>query len=346
MRMNRRQLATLSPPDDTRRHDDAHDDAHRHAGDESDSLPNVDGSIRDAGSARSVAARLPHRHLILATLLASLGLVAWWMGAHHPALVQSLSTTLERVLGSELFWLAVAVGLAAQIVDGALGMAYGVTSNTFLIGLGATPAAASASVHIAEIFTTAFSGASHLRFGHVDRALFMKIVVPGVLSGLLGVAVLTSIDSDWIKPWIAAYLFIMGLVILRKALVVRQTRRTDQLVHVRKLAAAGGFLDAVGGGGWGPVVSSSLIGQGHCPRRTIGTVNTAEFFVALATGLGFLLAGGLNHGILVAGLIVGGLFAAPFSAWLVSRVPVKLLMIAVGLLVSGLSLTTLLKALG
>ena len=246
---------------------------------------------------------------------------------------------------SEYFWLAVGVGLAAQIVDGALGMAYGITSNSFLLGIGASPAAASGAVHVAEIFTTAISGVSHIKFGNVDKELFKKIVIPGVLGGVAGVIFLTSINGKLLKPFVTAYLLIMGVIILRKAFKVVKEKPTEDLQHVRKLAVSGGFLDAVGGGGWGPVVTSSLIGQGNNPRKTIGTVNTAEFFVALATGTSFLLLGGIDHWVLVAGLIFGGLFAAPFAAYLTSKLSVKALLVSVGLLISSLSAFNLYKTL-
>ena len=190
-----------------------------------------------------------------------------------------------------------------------------------------------------------FSGVSHIKFGNVDKELFKKIAIPGVIGGVVGVVFLTSIDGKLIKPYVTAYLLIMGIVILRKAFIHRQEKQSHELQHVRKLAVGGGFLDAVGGGGWGPVVTSSLIGQGNNPRKTIGTVNTAEFFVALATGTSFLLLGGIDHWIFVAGLIVGGLFAAPFAAFLTSKLSTRYLLVAVGLLISSLSGFNLYKAL-
>jgi len=291
------------------------------------------------------AAFLLDRRLLLISFLLLMSFLGYWLTQADHQVRQSLATTLASVLTSEYFWLAVGVGLAAQIVDGALGMAYGVTSNTFLLGIGASPAAASGAVHVAEIFTTAFSGVSHIRFGNVDKELFKKIVIPGVLGGVVGVIFLTSIDGKLLKPYVTAYLLIMGVIILRKAFIVRQEKSSQELKHVRKLAVSGGFLDAVGGGGWGPVVTSSLIGQGNNPRKTIGTVNTAEFFVALATGTTFLLLCGVDHWVLVAGLVVGGLFAAPFAAYLTSRLSVRQLLIAVGLLIATLSAYNLYKIL-
>ncbi len=285
------------------------------------------------------------RRVVLVSFLIAMSLTGYWFSQADHHVRHTLATSLAALLTSEYFWLAVAVGLAAQIVDGALGMAYGVTSNSFLLGIGASPAAASGAVHVAEIFTTALSGVSHSRFGYVDKTLFKKIVIPGVLGGVIGVVFLTSIDGKILKPFVTAYLLIMGIIILGKAFKVIQEKRTEELQHVRKLAVSGGFLDAVGGGGWGPVVTSSLIGQGNNPRKTIGTVNTAEFFVALATGTSFLLLGGIDHWILVAGLVFGGLFAAPFAAYLTSKLSVKTLLISVGLLISSLSAFNLYKTL-
>ncbi len=208
--------------------------------------------------------------------LALLGL-AVWAGPH---LVEGGAVTVIRDgLVSHGFWTAAAVGLAAQTVDGALGMAYGITSTTFLLSTGVPPAAASASVHVAEIFTTAFSGAAHWRLGNVNPALFKRLLIPGIVGAVTGAYLLTSIDGATIKPYVSAYLFVMGLYILFKAF--RTIRlRSEPPNAVIPLALTGGFVDAVGGGGWGPVVTTSLVGGGQDPRTTIGSVNAAEFFIA------------------------------------------------------------------
>jgi uncharacterized protein len=245
------------------------------------------------------------------------------------------------IMQSEYFWYAVMIGLLAQTIDGALGMAFGLTSNSFLLSIGATPAAASGAVHVAEIFTTAASGTAHLRFNNIDKPLLIKIVFPGALGGVLGVLLITSVNSQILKPLVACYLFLMGVIILLKAFKKILPIPPNRLKHLKKLALSGGFLDAVGGGGWGPIVTSSLIGQGNCPRKTIGTVNAAEFFIALVTGIGFIFLGAIEHWALVCGLIVGGLFAAPFAAFLTSRLNVRVLLIVVGLLIMILSLFTL-----
>lgn len=167
---------------------------------------------------------------------------------------------IEQALTSRGFWSAVAVGFFAQVIDGALGMAYGITATTFLLSAGATPAAASASVHIAEVFTTGFSGISHVKLGNVNKSLFLRLLLPGMIGAVLGAVLITRFDGHQLKPFISAYLLLMGLYILSKAYRHVITRRAPR--HVAKLALFGGFVDAAGGGGWGPVVTSSLIGLG------------------------------------------------------------------------------------
>ena len=272
---------------------------------------------------------------------AQLNIAAWFTLSVIAVLSLYLASRLNvqmvvETLHSGPFWGAVAVGLFAQAVDGALGMAYGVTATTFLLGAGASPAAASASVHIAEIFTTGFSGVAHLKYGNVNRRLFLRLLVPGILGAVLGAIFITQFDGRVLKPYVTAYLLLMGVYILSKAF--RKLRaRTDEPAHVGKLAAFGGFVDAAGGGGWGPVVTSTLVGSGRDPRTTIGSVNFAEFFITVATAGAFTLLAGPGTWVLVAGLVVGGLFAAPFAALLCRRLRARTLLIAVGLLISLLS---------
>ena len=285
--------------------------------------------------------KLNRKIFIQVFLLIGLGIVFWLLSLSPEAKI-SIATFASDVITSDLFYEAILVGLLAQLVDGSLGMAYGITSTSFLIGIGATPAAASGAVHVAEIFTTAFSGISHIKFGNVHKDLFKKLVIPGVIGGIVGAYILTSIDGKLIKPYITVYLLLMGLFILRKAFVLIK-HNNKKIKHVRKLALTGGFLDAIGGGGWGPIVTSSLIGQGNSPRHTIGSVNTAEFFVSFATGITFILLGSAGHWILVAGLIIGGLFSAPFAAYLTSKLSTKKLLIAVGFLITAISIYNLYK---
>lgn len=279
-------------------------------------------------------------------LLFLAGGAVWFMMMRQAggAMTDPVTPLLMRLLSSPEFWAAVGVGFAAQAIDGALGMAYGISSTTFLLGTGASPAAASAAVHIAEVFTTGFSGASHLKFGNVEKKLFWRLVVPGMIGGVAGAYVLTSIDGKMLKPYVSAYLLLMGLYILVKAWRAAKPRKGN-LNHVGKLALTGGFVDAVGGGGWGPVVTSTLVGRGNNPRTTIGTVNTAEFFIALATAASFAWFSELSHLTLIAGLVFGGLFAAPFAAWLCHKLPARALLWMVGVLITGLSAFNLYKSL-
>lgn len=287
--------------------------------------------------------KLNRKIFLQVSFLISIGIVFWLLKL-SPETKISIASFASDVVTSDLFYEAMLVGLLAQLVDGSLGMAYGITSTSFLIGIGATPAAASGAVHVAEIFTTAFSGISHIKFGNVHKDLFKKLVIPGVIGGILGAYILTSIDGKLIKPYITVYLLLMGLFILRKAFILIK-HNNKKIKHVRKLALAGGFLDAIGGGGWGPIVTSTLIGQGNSPRHTIGSVNTAEFFVSFATGITFILLGSTGHWILVAGLIIGGLFSAPFAAYLTSKLSTKKLLVAVGFLITAISIYNLYKVL-
>jgi uncharacterized membrane protein YfcA len=279
----------------------------------------------------------------VALALAVLAVVAVVAGAllyqHSEAIRESLRLVAAGFT-THSFWSAAGVGLLAQVVDGALGMAYGVTSTAFLLSTGVPPAAASASVHIAEVFTTGFSGLSHWKLGNVNKALFKRLLIPGIAGAVLGAYVITSFDGKVIKPWISGYLLLMGLYILTKAfrpLVVA----TEPPTYVAPLALTGGFVDAVGGGGWGPVVTTSLIGSGQEPRRTIGSVNAAEFFIALIGGLSLTIMGSLTVWTTIAGLIFGGLFAAPIAALLAKHAPTKALLVIVGLLISGISVHNL-----
>lgn len=285
------------------------------------------------------------RDLLLLAGLPLLALVAYGLGHQLlPAGWQPVVDQVAHSLGQEAFWLAAAVGLFAQIIDGALGMAYGITATTFLLTTGVPPAAASASVHMAEIFTTGFSGLSHWRFGNVDKALFKRLLIPGIVGVVAGAFVITSIDGKAIKPWISAYLVIMGLYVLSKAFRTLKKRK-EPPKHIAALALTGGFVDSVGGGGWGPVVTTSLIGTGHDPRTTIGSVNAAEFFLSLAGGISFAFLIGFTYWEVIAGLVVGGLFAAPFAAWLCQRLEARTLLILVGVLISVISSFNLWKAL-
>lgn len=235
----------------------------------------------------------------------------------------------------------VLIGLIAQLIDGALGMAYGVTSSSLLLGFGYSPAMASASIHVAEVFTTGASWASHSYNGNVKKRLLWRLALPGIVGAMVGAAVLSLMPGDAIKPWVSAYLLVMGLWILAR--VWRKQAVRPRVRGMTPLGLAGGFLDAIGGGGWGSLTTTQLIAQGVPPRYAIGTVHAAEFFVSLAASLIFVIAIGIQHWQIVLGLLVGGLIAAPFAAYLVKLLPAKVLMVMVGVLVVGLSVWNLLR---
>lgn len=234
---------------------------------------------------------------------------------------------------SESFFYYILGGFVAQMIDGALGMAYGVTASTFLLTLGVPPSAVSASVHTSEIFTSGVSGYMHLKFGNVNSKLFKKILFPGVLGAIVGAYALSSLEQYIyiIKPLVAIYTLILGILIIQKALKKRVEKRP--IKKIGWLAMAGGTLDSIGGGGWGPIVTSTLIARGRHPKYTIGSVNLAEFFVSLASSVTFISIIGFSHWQVVLGLILGGMVSAPIAATLSRRLPIKTMMIMVGTIV-------------
>jgi hypothetical protein len=246
------------------------------------------------------------------------------------------------------------VGFLAQLIDGALGMGYGVISSVVLLASGVPPAHTSASVHAAKLFTTAASGTSHILHGNVDRRILIILCAAGSIGGIIGALVLVNIAGGAIRPFVFGYLLIMGLVIIWRGLMF-PANKTVPGKFIAPLGTLGGFLDAIGGGGWGPVVTSSLIGAGAPPRYVVGTVNAAEFVVTCAVVSAFAATiffgvweeshGIANHLLAIAGLIIGGLPAALVAGWLLKKAPRKPLMIAVGALVVGLSAYELGKAL-
>ncbi|MCG2840033.1 sulfite exporter TauE/SafE family protein [Sandaracinobacter sp. RS1-74] len=232
-------------------------------------------------------------------------------------------------LGSE-FYTFVLVGFLAQLVDGALGMAFGVISTSALVALGVPPAAASAGVHAVETVTTAVSGTSHAVARNVDWKLFRRIAIPGVLGAVLGAYLLTSIPADKAKPLIQAYLGVLGIWIFWRGFRHIHVEREPKVVE--PLGLAGGFLDAAGGGGWGPIVTSNLLVQGKTPRKTIGTVNAAEFLVTLSAAATFIYHLGWEVVTTATlGLLAGGVIAAPFGAIVAKRLKPDVLMILVGI---------------
>jgi uncharacterized membrane protein YfcA len=242
------------------------------------------------------------------------------------------------------FFFYVLVGFLAQVIDGTLGMAYGLSASSMLLSVGLPVAQVSATVHAAEVFTTGFSGLSHRVFGNVDRLLFRRLVWPGMAGAVVGAYLLARIPGDRIRPLVAAYLLLMGLVIIGR--VFKTIPPVSVGRHVGRLGFMGAFVDAIGGGGWGPIVASTLIARGNHVRTAVGSVNAAEFFVTLAASITFLFALGIGHWRIIAGLAAGGAVAAPVGGYLCARVPHRPLMLVVGVLVAALSAYTLTTTLG
>lgn len=245
------------------------------------------------------------------------------------------------------FLFFVIAGFAAQMVDGALSMGYGVVSATCLMSFGVPPVASSAAIHTSEIFTTGISGYSHYRFGNVNRKLFRHLVVPGVLGAIGGALLLVLLGEKagkWLMPLIALYAMFLGLKIILKA--VSRKKANSKAKRIGWLAGAGGFLDSFGGGGWGPIVTSTLVAKGRDPKYTIGSVCLTEFFVTLASATTFFILVGVSHWNIVLGLIVGGSAAAPIAARLAGKLPKKTMMIAVGVMVMIWCVRMLIKSIG
>ncbi len=245
------------------------------------------------------------------------------------------------MLGGDLV-LFIALGFAAQLIDGALGMAYGLIATSALLASGAPPAIASASVHAAEVVTTGLAGASHMWHRNVDWRLLRRLALSGVLGGVLGAYILTELPEKPVKAFVAVYLFSMALLIVYR--LTKGVAAQRCVVGPVPLGVAGGFLDAIGGGGWGPTVNSTLIAQGESPRHSIGTVSLAEFFVTAAVSVTFVLTLDFSsYGQVVLGLIIGGAVAAPFAGWFSRVLPQRVLMTLVAAVVAGLALYNLVR---
>ena len=246
---------------------------------------------------------------------------------------------------SGTFYTFVGVGFVAQLIDGMLGMGYGIVSAISLMSLGLNPAAVSASIHTAEMFASGASGYNHYRFGNVNKRLFKVLLLPGVLGSVSGALLLAHFGekyASYIKPVLAVYLLLLGLRILSKALRA-QVQKRRKVRNAGWLAGAGGFLDSFGGGGWGPLVTSTLIANGRTPNYVIGTVSLVEFFVTFASALTFFSILGFSHWQIVLGLIVGGVTAAPLAARLAGRLPIRWMFAGVGSMVIFWSLWALRK---
>ena len=252
--------------------------------------------------------------------------------------------TVEKLIAgiNQDFFIYLIIGIFAQLVDGTLGMGYGATSTSFLLSVGVPPAISSTGVHVAEMFTTGASAISHYKFKNINKRLVTYLLVPGVIGSVIGAYLLADvIDGNVIKPYIAVYMIFLAVMIIIKGLRNNNVKKKTKNLGI--LATFGGFMDAIGGGGWGPIVTSTLIGRGRDPRYTIGSVNAAEFAVSFASGITFLLFTGINGWQVIAGLIIGGVVAAPFGAFFVNKIKRRPMTIVVGILIILLSGRTLVK---
>lgn len=267
------------------------------------------------------------------------------LGINVLSIYYTLPQIWDTITTARTFYIFVAVGFAAQLVDGLLGMGYGVVTAISLMSLGLNPAAVSASIHTAEMFASGASGYNHYRFGNVNRRLFRALLIPGILGSVSGAYLLSKFGEEYagyVKPVLAAYLLLLGLRLISKAFTKPDLRKR-KVKHVGWLAGAGGFLDSFGGGGWGPLVTSTLISQGRTPQYVIGSVSLTEFFVTFASALTFFATIGISHWQVILGLIVGGVAAAPFAARLAGRVSTRFMFVGVGLMVIIWSLWALRK---
>jgi uncharacterized protein len=239
----------------------------------------------------------------------------------------------------EDFLIFLMIGFLAQLIDGALGMAYGLITTTFLLNFGLPPTTASAITHAAECVTTGFSAFAHHQLGNVNRTLFFKLLVPGMLGAIAGVFVITHVNGNVIKPFMAVYLLIMGCIVISKAFTIFPPQSATS--HLVPLGFVGAFMDAIGGGGWGPIVTSTLLARGFHAPTTIGSVNACEVFIATTASIAFFLSNVMIGWQVVLALAIGGAIAAPIGAYLCKHVPVKALLFTVGILIIGLSCRTL-----
>lgn len=235
------------------------------------------------------------------------------------------------------FFLFIFVGFAAQLVDGAIGMAYGLIGTSTLLSMGIPPATASASIHAAEVFTTFASGISHWKLKNINWNLVKRLAPAGMLGGFIGAYVLASSSNSALNILISIYLLLMGIVVLKKGIKKVEERKTPPK-RIPILGFFGGLFDAIGGGGWGPMVTTSLLGQGTNPRMAIGSTSLSEFFVTFTISCTFLLTIGLELWPIITGLIIGGIIAAPIAAYAAKYIPARILMIVVGVVIIALSI--------
>jgi len=281
------------------------------------------------------------KHIAGLILLLKVSLIAfliWKIFTTHPSPLSSFSLDKE-------FFLFCLAGFVAQIIDGALGMAYGVSCSTLLQSLGIPQKLVTASVHTSEVFTTGVSGLSHIAMKNIDKKLFFRLVISGVISAIIAAVLISKyIDGKAVKPFISAYLLLLGIWILIKSFRQFEFKNTA-LKYAPYLGFIGAFFDVIGGGGWGPIVTSNLIDKGNSPKEVIGTVNTAEFFITFASTGVFIFLVGIDSWKIILGLIIGGVIAAPIGAYIIKFIQPKTLLRLVGVLIVVTNTYNIYKAL-
>lgn len=246
--------------------------------------------------------------------------------------------TDKTSFNSDLFFWALLFGAVAALIDGSLGMAYGVTGTAFLLGYGISPVKAVAYVHIAEIFVSGSTGLNHWKIGNIDTKLFKKLLIPGIIGAILGALIIAKVKIPYLSMVISIYLLFMGIFLIAKAYSKIKLKFKQKNSVVIPLAVTGGFVDGAGGGGWGPVVTTSLLGGKMEPKKVIGTVNASEFFINLASAVSLLFLVKVTDWEALAGLIIGGFLVAPYAARVTSKMSVKMILTFVGLLITIISL--------
>lgn len=246
--------------------------------------------------------------------------------------------TDKTSFNNDLFFWALLFGAVAALIDGSLGMAYGVTGTAFLLGYGISPVKAVAYVHIAEIFVSGSSGLNHWKIGNIDTKLFKKLLIPGIIGAILGALIIAKVKIPYLSIVISIYLLFMGIFLIAKAYSKIKLQFKQKNSVVIPLAVTGGFVDGAGGGGWGPVVTTSLLGGKMEPKKVIGTVNASEFFINLASAVSLLFLVKVTDWEALAGLIIGGFLVAPYAARVTSKMSVKMILTFVGVLITVISL--------
>ncbi len=282
--------------------------------------------------------RVKFRHIGMLIVLLKFSLISFFIWKIAP------NFKISIIYENYDFLLYICAGFVAQMIDGALGMAYGVSCTTLLLSFGIPQAVATASVHTAEVFTTGASGLSHLYMKNVDKKLFFRLALPGILGACLGAYLISDLlDGELIKPYISGYLLIIGAIILYKGFRTKPKENVE-VKRIGLLGFFGGLLDAIGGGGWGPIVTSNIINQGKSPKEVIGTVSTAEFFITFCSTGVFLFFVGIKGFLVILGLGIGGVIAAPFGAYLSKKADAKFLMKMVGLLLIVVSIYSIYRS--